>query len=94
MTCVHTLDWNGCKEHKGCEVASCEPCNRATHLTCSHKVIGWLHNERVIGCEDCDNATEYEQGELTPCSLIVCVACKEFVEAATQEHHEQLFRGA
>jgi hypothetical protein len=63
-------------------------------MACEHKVIRWLHNARVIGCEDCDNATEYEQGELTPCSLIVCADCEEFTEAATQEHHEQLFRGA
>ena len=42
---------------------------------CDHKAIRWLHWERERGCEDCDNATEYEQGEGTPCSLIVCVAC-------------------
>lgn len=63
-------------------------------MACEHKVIRWLHNERVMGCEDCDNATEYEQGELTPCSLIVCVDCEEFVEPTRPEHHEQLFRGA
>ena len=44
-------------------------------MACEHLVIRWLHEDRVRGCESCDNATEYEQGELTPCDLIVCVAC-------------------
>lgn len=63
-------------------------------MTCEHKVIAWLHSERVRGCESCDDATEYEQGELTPCSLIVCVDCKEPVEATTTEQHDLLLRGA
>jgi hypothetical protein len=38
----------------------------------------------------CSNATEYEQGEGTPCSLIVCVACGVDVEPTTDAHHKQL----
>jgi len=57
---------------------------------CDHKAIRWLHWERERGCEDCDNATEYEQGEGTPCSLIVCVACGVDVEPTTEAHHKQL----
>lgn len=63
-------------------------------MTCEHKVIRWLHNERVRGCESCDDATEYEQGELTPCSLTVCADCGEPAEATTTEQHDYLLRGA
>jgi hypothetical protein len=63
-------------------------------MACEHKVIAWLHNERVRGCESCDDATEYEQGELTPCSLIVCVDCGAPTEAVTNEQHDRLLRGA
>lgn len=62
-------------------------------MACAHLVIRWLHEERVRGCENCDNATEYEQGELTPCDLIVCVECGADVEPSTDAHHAQLLAG-
>ena len=39
-------------------------------------------------------ATEYEQGEQTPCSISVCAACGAEVEPETGEHHRQLLAGA
>ena len=35
-------------------------------------------------------ATEYEQGELTPCSISVCAACGDETDPSTEEHHRQL----
>lgn len=63
-------------------------------MACEHTVIRWLHSERVRGCESCDDATEYEQGELTPCSISVCAGCGAEVEPATDAHHKQLLAGA
>jgi hypothetical protein len=63
-------------------------------MTCEHKVIAWLHSERVRGCESCDSATEYEQGEQTPCSISVCASCGAEVEPETGEHHRQLYATA
>lgn len=63
-------------------------------MACEHTVIRWLHHERVRGCEDCDSATEYEQGEPTPCSISVCAACSAIVDPSTDEHERQLFRDA
>lgn len=63
-------------------------------MACEHKVIAWLHTARVRGCESCDDATEYEFGELTPCSLTICANCDEPAEAVTNEHHDQLLKGA
>lgn len=63
-------------------------------MACEHTVISWLHTERVRGCEDCDSATEYEQGELTPCSISVCAACGAETDPSTEEHHRQLLAGA
>jgi hypothetical protein len=63
-------------------------------MACAHRVIRWLHSERVRGCEDCDNATEYEQGEQTPCGRIVCAECGEDVEPTTGDHDRQLLLGA
>jgi|688.fasta_scaffold06731_45 hypothetical protein len=57
---------------------------------CEHEAIRWLHEAVVDDCPDCSNATEYEQGEGTPCSLIVCVACGVDVEPTTDAHHKQL----
>jgi len=39
-------------------------------------------------------ATEYEQGELTPCSISVCAACSEITDPATDAHHKQLLADA
>lgn len=63
-------------------------------MTCEHTVIRWLHTERVRGCESCDDATEYEQGEGTPCSLTVCAGCGADLEPVTEDHHRQLLKGA
>jgi hypothetical protein len=63
-------------------------------MACTHRVIRWLHSERVRGCEDCDSATEYEQGEQTPCGRIVCSGCGADVEPTTNEHHRALLAGA
>jgi hypothetical protein len=63
-------------------------------MACEHKVIRWLHSERVRGCEDCDSATEYEQGEQTPCGRTVCAACGDDVEPTTGDHDRQLLDGA
>jgi len=63
-------------------------------MPCEHLVIRWLHSERVRGCEHCDMATEYEQGELTPCSISVCAACGVEVEPTTSDHDRQLLVGA
>ena len=100
MACEHSLDWRDCDKvdhEEGCFVASCSKCSyesRDCEDGCGHKVIAWLHNERVIGCESCDSATEYEQGELTPCSVSVCASCGAEVEPETGEHHRQLLAGA
>ena len=100
MACEHTLDWRDCDRaghEEGCFVASCSACgyeSRDCEDGCGHKVIRWLHSERVRGCEDCDTATEYEQGELTPCSISVCAACSEITDPATDEHHKQLLADA
>lgn len=94
MACGHLYDWSDCSQHACCRIASCYPCNMAHHLLNRHKVIRWLHSERVMGCESCDNATEYEQGEQTPCDIVVCAACGAEVEPRTDEHQEQLLAGA
>ena len=94
MGCGHLYDWSDCSEHGCCRIATCEPCNIGTHLVSRHEVIRWLHSERVRGCEDCDSATEYEQGELTPCSISVCAACGEITDPATDAHHKQLLADA
>jgi hypothetical protein len=99
MACEHSLDWRDCDRaghEEGCFIASCSKCSYESRdcEECRHEVIRWLHSERVRGCESCDNATEYEQGELTPCELIACVACGADVEPSTDAHHRQLLTGA
>jgi hypothetical protein len=63
-------------------------------MACEHKVIRWRHTKRVRGCEHCDSATEYEQGELTPCDLIICADCGADAEPIEDEHHGQLLAGS
>jgi len=63
-------------------------------MACEHKVIRWLHTAKVRGCESCDDATEYEQGELTPCDLIVCADCGADAEPITEDNHRQLLVGS
>jgi hypothetical protein len=94
MACGHQYDWRNCSAHGCCEVAACGPCNVEHHLVDRHKVIRWLHQERVRGCESCDNATEYEQGEQTPCDRVVCASCGVDVEPTTADHDHQLLVGA
>jgi hypothetical protein len=103
MACEHSLDWRDCDKvdhEEGCFVASCSKCSYESRdceegvMACTHRVIRWLHSERVRGCEDCDTATEYEQGELTPCSISVCAGCDEITDPSTEEHHRQLLAGS
>lgn len=63
-------------------------------MACEHPVIRWLHQEKVRGCEYCDNATEYDHGEQTPCDLVVCASCGADVEPTTSDHDRQLLAGA
>jgi hypothetical protein len=105
MACGHTQDfeWRDCDKvdhEEGCFVATCPLCGYESRdceegvMACTHKVIRWLHSDRVRGCEDCDSATEYEQGEQTPCGRIVCSGCGADVEPTTNEHHRALLAGA
>lgn len=59
-------------------------------MDCEHLEVKWLHTTRKRGCESCDDATEYEQGEQTPCSRIVCVECGEDTEPTTAAHERAL----
>jgi hypothetical protein len=59
-------------------------------MDCEHLEIKWLHAKRKRGCEECDNETERHQGEQTPCSRIVCVACGEDTEPRTRAHERTL----
>jgi hypothetical protein len=105
MACAHSQDfeWRDCDKvdhEEGCFVATCPLCGYESRdceegvMACTHRVIRWLHSDRVRGCEDCDSATEYEQGEQTPCSISVCAACSEITDPATDEHHKQLLADA
>jgi len=96
MAHEHKFDWRDCDKvdlEEGCFVASCDCGYESYDCECKHEVIRWLHDERVRGCESCDNATEYEQGELTPCDLTVCCDCGASVEPTTDAHHKQLLAG-